>query len=88
MSDPNVGKSTFTWWVTYEVDSEVKRLKPEDLIGYESNYVKCWNYLRDTGWEKIKGSWVSKEGMKFKTVYEAYNSQKFKELVDNKCTTT
>lgn len=50
---------------------------------YESDYMRCWNYVRDCGWNKVGSFWISPEGMKFKTVYEAYHSQKFKEMVDS-----
>lgn len=80
-----VGKSTFNWWVTYEYKSEVRLLNKDDLGSYESNYVRCWNYVRDRGWEKIDNFWISPDGrVKYKTVYEAYNSQKYKEMIEKK----
>ena len=76
------GASSFIWWAKYEYDGTVRKMKPQDLpLGYESNYMRCWNYVRDKGWEKINNWWINADGSrKYKTVYEAYQSQKFKEL--------
>lgn len=81
------GISTFIWWVRYE-QGPVKVLNAAELGHYESNYVRCWNYVRDRGWNKIDKRWVSPCGTKsYSTVYEAYNAQKFYEIQDQQVVT-
>ena len=80
------GISTFIWWVKYE-QGPVKVLNKGELGHYESNYVRCWNYVRDRGWDKIDGKWVSPDrSKKYSTVYEAYNAQKYYEMVESQPT--
>lgn len=83
-SQVGVGKSTFTWWVTYEYDAEVRHLSIEDLPeGYQSNYLRCWNYVKEKGWIRETNWWFAPDrSVKYKTVFEAYNSQKFREMVE------
>ena len=81
---PTQGRSTFNWWILYDLDSEIKNINPKDLpANYQSSYLKCWNYITDRGWVKENRMWYSPDkSLKFKTVYEAYRSQKFKEMLE------
>lgn len=79
-----VGYSTFIWWCTWEYPIEVRNMKVSDLGDYQSDYVKHFNYITDRGWKRENRMWVSSDGMKFNTVAEAYQSQKYKEMVESK----
>ena len=84
--DTLIGYSSFIWWCTWEYPIEVRIMKPEDLeSGYESKYLRCFNYCRECGWTRVDNQWVSPdESLKFKTIYEAYQSQKYHDMVTNK----
>lgn len=76
------------YWVQWGYPIEVRYMQPNELGDYQSNYLRCWNYCRDCGWNKVDGMWVSPDGTrKYATVYEAYNSQKFKEMTEQNVTT-
>ena len=82
MSAPRqVGKwsGTFQWWDQYP-PGEVREVAKEELGDYESNYVHCFNYIKDKGWTYKKPWWISPCGnLKIESCYQAYTTQKCRE---------
>ena len=71
-------RSTFNDWVR-EYSSTVKDVPIEELElnGYQSPYLIMFNILRESGWRKSEGKWVSPRGdMRYLKINEAYISQK------------
>lgn len=72
-------RGTFHPWRIYE-PSDVKVIPIEEYSGYQSDYVKHYNHVMETGWHREEGRWVSPCGtFKYRLVYEAYRRQKFLE---------
>jgi len=70
------GSSTFDWWVKYDDSGEATTISKDDLVGYQSDYVRCWNLITDRGWKKEGAKWASPDGRyKYNNVYEAYRAQ-------------
>ena len=63
--------------------SEVRNVPLDEAQGYQSTYVYMFNYLRDRGWEKKLGRWVSPEApyRTYGNIHLAYGSQKYKETI-------
>ena len=73
---------TFDAWRRGEC-SEVTRLDPEDLSGYQSEYLEKFNFLRDRGWFREGGRWVQPDYPyhTYGDIHRAYSSQKLKETI-------
>lgn len=73
---------TFDTWRRGEC-SEVRKLEPEDLGDYQSEYVYKFNYLRDRGWVKKMGWWMSphEENKAYGDMRHAYSAQKYWEMI-------
>lgn len=80
----NICKSTFVNWVEYEQGEpysvDIATVKAE---GYQSTYLTMYNYIRDRGWVRENKKWISPHnGLPYKDVTSAYNSQHLKEVQD------
>ena len=68
---------TFQWWDVYP-PGEIKVLDKEDLGYYESTYTHQFNYLREKGWVREGGKWLSPDRARsFSKVVDAYNYQRY-----------
>ncbi len=81
MTKTPLATSSFTYWVKYE-QGEPKEVDKEELKDYQSDYVRCWNYITDRGWSRKDKHWVSPDGKeKYSSVYQAYRVQLLKEQI-------
>lgn len=72
---------TFQWWEHYP-PGEVRKIAKEELNEYQSEYVFCFNYLRDKGWTYSNKKWVSPDGVtEIDKCYEAYTMQKCRDNI-------
>lgn len=78
----NVGgkwSGTFQWWDQYP-PGEVRKVAVSELNDYQSEYVFCFNYIKEKGWERKNKHWVSPDGkIRTQSCYEAYTIQKCRE---------
>ena len=69
------------WWFKEE-PGEVKLLDVSELEGFESTYVRCFNYIKQRGWFRENRQWVSPDRRyKFTDIEAAFRCCKFYEEI-------
>jgi hypothetical protein len=72
---------TFNWWFV-EKPGEVKMIDVDELKGFESTYMRCFNYIKCRGWYREKGNWCSPDGKyRFNKIEAAFRCCKFYEEI-------
>ncbi len=68
---------TFNWWMTHP-PSEVRNVPKEELGDYQSSYTTWFGYLKEKGWNREGGKWVSPcKTFKFDRIKDAYDCQAY-----------